>query len=104
MSRSCERLNVSDRNLLCELGKLGDDVLAVVVVDLDGERLREVEAEDAEDGLGIDDVLAALQQDLAVAVLRDGDKILHALRHFERDCHGLHGCDPPNNFLLLYYT
>lgn len=70
-------------DLRCERSELCEQVCAVVAVDLDRKGLAQVKAENAEDGLCIDDILAALEQDLEIAFLRDGNEILDALCLFE---------------------
>ena len=88
--------------VLCKFFELRDEIVAVVRMDLDDQRLGKVEAENAEDRLRVHDVFVALQVDLIGIVLHDLDELFYVLRHLKRNFDGFHIQTSMMGF--LYYT
>ena len=73
-----------------EGGDLIHEIIAVVGVNLQGDGLGKVQAEDAQDGLAVDDVTADAQVDVIRMTVYDIDKGLDVLCKAQLDIHCFH--------------
>ena len=90
----------SHKGLYHERFEGGEELVAVVGGDLEHDGLVEVEAEDAEDGLCVHDIPAALQSEVEVAAGGDVDKLLDGFRGVQFDLNGFHETDLLKNFFI----
>ena len=74
--------------------ELFHEIFAVIGVNLQGDWLGEVEAEDAEDGFSVDDVPANTQVDVVGIAVGDVDEGLYVFRETEFDIDCFHGTFP----------
>ena len=78
--------------------ELLDQIVAMIGVNFQGDRLGEIQAEDTQDGLAVNYVAANAQVDIIRILVRDVNKILDVLSETELDINCLHFISP----LLLH--
>ena len=81
--------------------ELFDQIVAMIGVNFQGDRLGQIQAEDTQDGLTIYNVTANTQVQIIGVLVGDIDKILDILCKAELDIYSFHNCIPLLNLCAL---
>ena len=79
-----------DLRLFLELFQFCQKIVAVFAVDFDGKGFREIEAENSENGFGVDDVSVAAEIDIVGIFLNDGYESFYLTCHLKRNLNRFH--------------